>query len=100
MYLAWIEIRRSAADVVELVQKEFSDFAPARSWAAGELDTNAQTTGNAAVFETQGPLVRLAWETHADDQPVPSSHHIRRLYQPQNRPNRQNLALRCPQRAA
>ena len=99
MYLAWIEIRRSVADGVDLLQKEFSDFALARSWAVDQLDVNAKSTGNAAVFETQGPLVRLAWETHAAIEAKPSSHRIRPLHQPQNRCHRQSLGLGCHQAA-
>jgi hypothetical protein len=96
MYLVWIELRHAGVDADDLVRREFSDFALARSWAVGELDANRQATGNAAIFETQGPLVRLAWETHeAVEAAKVSSRRIRPLHKAQNRRDGQILSLKC-----
>ena len=60
MYLACIEIADCSQPRV--VQVEFSALEPAKLWAVEEAAHRDDATGNAAVFETAGPLMTLAWE--------------------------------------
>ena len=45
----------------DLVEKEFPALSAAREWASEQLVKRPDVTGNVAVFETVGPLVRLVW---------------------------------------
>jgi len=64
MYLAWVEVRTTERQEADcgLVEKEFPGLQAAQAWASRQLSERSDATGNAAVFETAGPLVRLAWK--------------------------------------
>ena len=94
MFLAWIETRAQSASECVLVEREFAELPKARLWVDAQLEGHGQATGNAAIFETEGPLARLAWETHGLGQrltPRPERH----VEQPQNRRLRQRLGVGC-----
>ena len=77
MFLAWVEVRADSSSTnidrqpaaaepsktarCGLVEKEFPELRAARAWAARQLSRRPDVTGNVAVFETNGPLVSLAW---------------------------------------
>jgi hypothetical protein len=45
-----------------LVEMKFSALRDARDWASRQLCERTDTTGHAAIFQTSGPFIRLAWE--------------------------------------
>ena len=65
MYLACIEIAASSHSHV--LQEEFVDLEPAKVWADEESAHHDGATGNAAVFETAGPLMAVVWERPETD---------------------------------
>ena len=60
MYLACVEV--AAESQARVVQEEFVDLEPAKVWASQESARRNDATGNAAVFETSGPLMAEVWE--------------------------------------
>ena len=94
MYLACVELagsdeqkafrrhgQRYAGRVIEL---QFPHFETAKIWAEQEASRHHDATGNAAVFETLGPFVSLAWEHEAgadtvDDGDRHQFHHDQRV---------------------
>ena len=69
--------QRYAGRVIEL---QFPHLETARIWAEQEASRHREATGNAAVFETLGPFLSLAWENEAatsSDAPLvePKFHH-------------------------
>ena len=68
MYLACVELAArgiSCGGESRVVQLQFSRLETARIWARAESSRNRGATGNAAVFQTLGPLMSLAWECEA-----------------------------------
>jgi hypothetical protein len=64
--------RRYAGRVIEL---QFSHLETAKIWAEQEATRHQNATGNAAVFETLGPFVSLAWEHEATPGAEPLERH-------------------------
>ena len=65
MFLACVEIAAFPSNPCEehrVLEVVFDDLEPAKVWAAEESSRRGDATGNAAVFETSGPLMVLAWE--------------------------------------
>ena len=75
MYLACVEI--AAYTQPRVLQLEFTELEPAKVWAAEESSRRDDATGNAAVFETSGPLMVLAWER--PEEAVPANLRVDRL---------------------
>lgn len=66
MYLALVELQ--APPAARFVEMKFSALVDARRWARRQAATLKGCTGQAAVFNVDGPLVTLAWELRADAQ--------------------------------
>ena len=66
MFLACVELSgRGRSARSRVVQLQFSQLDTARIWAEQESARHTEATGNAAVFQTLGPLMSLAWEADA-----------------------------------
>jgi hypothetical protein len=76
MFLACVELSgRGRVARSRVVQLQFSQLDTARIWAQQESARHSEATGNAAVFQTMGPLMSLAWENDASDAGVEVAEH-------------------------
>lgn len=91
MFLACVELgarnqggvrRQGGYGTTRVLELQFAHFETAKVWAEQEATRHHDATGNAAVFETLGPFVSLAWEQEAPVTPDfdtihPGAHHDR-----------------------